>query len=186
MQRVCPKCNSLVNGEGSFCPTCGEPLQSAVQLEKDPMPQSQPMPGQSIQFSAPQQDVHQASMPNYGAPQQPMYSAQPAYNYNAPAQQNQQEMSLGQWVGTIILTTWFGLISIILTAVWAFGSSAPVAKKRYCQALFIFQIIGVVFTIIFTVSLISYVSTHMYDIEQFIEQLTREVNNSSDYWAYWY
>lgn len=178
MQRVCPKCNSLVNGEGGFCPTCGEPLQSAVQLEKDPMPQSQPMAGQSIQFSAPQQDPHQATVPNYSAPQQPTYGAQPYYN--APVQQNQQEMTLGQWVGTVIITTWFGLISIIVTAIWAFSSSTPVAKKRYCQAMFILQIIGLVLSTIFIVAFVSFLSTHL---EELLYQLQEQLSN--DWWEYW-
>ncbi|MFR0870379.1 MAG: hypothetical protein ACLSG5_02895 [Oscillospiraceae bacterium] len=34
MQRVCTKCNTLVTGDGAFCPSCGEPLPAAVQLER--------------------------------------------------------------------------------------------------------------------------------------------------------
>lgn len=41
MQRVCTKCNTLVTGDGAFCPSCGEPLPAAVQLEKTP--QTTPM-----------------------------------------------------------------------------------------------------------------------------------------------
>lgn len=146
MQRVCPKCNTLVTGEGSFCPSCGEPLPAAVQLDK--APQTAPMSTDPI--------------PNYGAQQgnpNPGYSApQPGtiptsgtsstqYNSNTQFNNNVQPvndtpMTLGQWVGTIILTTWFGLISLILCIVWGVSADTPINKKRYCQAMIIIQAIG--------------------------------------------
>lgn len=148
MQRVCPKCNTLVTGEGSFCPSCGEPLPAAVQLDK--VPQTAPMSSDPI--------------PNYGAPQSspnPGYSApQPGnihtsgsstsgtqYNNSTQFNNNVQPvndapMTLGQWVGTIILTTWFGLISLILCIVWGVSADTPINKKRYCQAMIIIQAIG--------------------------------------------
>ena len=148
MQRVCPKCNTLVTGEGSFCPSCGEPLPAAVQLDK--APQTAPMSSEPI--------------PNYGAPQSspnPGYSAPQSGNiptsgsstsgtqYNNSTQFNNNvqpvndaPMTLGQWVGTIILTTWFGLISLILCIVWGVSADTPINKKRYCQAMIIIQAIG--------------------------------------------
>lgn len=45
MQRICSSCNTLVTGEGSFCPTCGALLPAAVDLDKQPAPQS-------VQFTA--------------------------------------------------------------------------------------------------------------------------------------
>ena len=59
MQRVCTKCNTLVTGDGAFCPSCGEPLPAAVQLEKTP--QTTPM------GASQQNDVMPSanSIPNY-------------------------------------------------------------------------------------------------------------------------
>ena len=34
MERVCEKCGSLVSGDVKFCPSCGAPMQSAVDLGK--------------------------------------------------------------------------------------------------------------------------------------------------------
>lgn len=161
MQRVCTKCNTLVTGDGAFCPSCGEPLPAAVQLEKTP---------QTTPMGAPQNDAMPAgTVPNYG--QQSSYTApQPAqsnYYGSSNAQQfnnnvqpvNDTPMTLGQWVGTIILTTWFGIISLILCIVWGVSSDTPINKKRYCQAMIIIQAIGlavgIIFAIVFAVSMVN-------------------------------
>lgn len=34
MERFCDKCGTLVSGEGTFCPQCGAPMASAVNLSK--------------------------------------------------------------------------------------------------------------------------------------------------------
>ncbi len=145
MQRVCPKCNTLVTGDGAFCPSCGEPLPAAVQLDKEPA-----VNGASMQFSSNQygaapggtQSIPQVnSVPNYGNNTQ-------FTNANIV---NTTEMTMGQWVGTIILTTWFSIISLILCIVWGVSDSTPIAKKRYCQAMIIIQAIGIVLSIIFTI-----------------------------------
>ena len=41
MERVCEKCGSLVSGDVKFCPSCGAPMQSAVDLGK---PETSPQP----------------------------------------------------------------------------------------------------------------------------------------------
>lgn len=162
MQRVCTKCNTLVTGDGAFCPSCGEPLPAAVQLDKTP--QTTPMGAAG-------------SVPNYGQPVQQAQPAQTSYTVPQPAQANnygnsnaQQfnnnvqpvndtPMTLGQWVGTIILCTWFGIISLILCIVWGVSSDTPINKKRYCQAMIIIQAIGlavgIIFAIVFAVSMVN-------------------------------
>ncbi len=146
MQRVCPKCNTLVTGEGSFCPSCGEPLPAAVQLDK--APQTAPMSTDPI----PDYGARQGSMnPGYSAPQPgsiptsgnsgTQYNNNTQFN-NSVQPVNDTPMTLGQWVGTIILTTWFGLISLILCIVWGVSADTPINKKRYCQAMIIIQAIS--------------------------------------------
>ena len=36
MERICGNCGSLVSGDVKFCPMCGEPMKSAVNLDKPP------------------------------------------------------------------------------------------------------------------------------------------------------
>ena len=54
----------------------------------------------------------------------------------------QEEMSLGKWVWTIIATTFFGLISLIICIVWAFGDG-PESRKKYCKAFLIVELISI-------------------------------------------
>lgn len=160
MERVCPKCGTLVTNDGLFCPECGTKLDSAVDLNK---PQSEPVQPTSIpvQNSVPVQNP----VPPMGYP-----NAQYQQNFNnAPAPEPVERMGVGAWVGTIILTTWFGLISFIITAVWAFGSSTPQPKKNYCKALFIFDIIGYVLSII---AIIVFFCVIGWNIEGFIRMMT--------------
>ena len=60
-------------------------------------------------------------------------------------------MTTGQWIGTIILCTWFGLISFILNIVWAFGSTTPEPKRSFCRALFIMEIIAMALSTILAI-----------------------------------
>ena len=102
-------------------------------------------PGNS--YTAPQP----AQINNYGSS-----NAQQFNNNVQPV--NDPPMTLGQWVGTIILTTWFGIISLILCIVWGVSSDTPINKKRYCQAMIIIQAIslavGIIFAIVFAVSMV--------------------------------
>ena len=150
MERVCPKCGTLVANDGMFCPECGTKLESAVDLTK---PQSEPVsaPVQPTPVSIPQ-----ASVPMQNNYQQPMGYPNPAPQYqqgynNAPVPERYEHMSVGSWVGTVILTTWFGLISLILLFVWGFGSTTPQPKKNYCRAMLIFELIAFVLAIIWFV-----------------------------------
>lgn len=156
MERVCPKCGTLVTNDGSFCPECGTKIESAVDLNK---PQSEPVSAPVQPASVP---VQPASVPvqnvapmqnNY---QQPMGYPNPAPQYqqnynNAPVPERYEHMSVGGWVGTIILTTWFGLISLILLFVWGFGSTTPQPKKNYCRAMLIFNLVAFILVIVWFV-----------------------------------
>lgn len=159
MQRVCTKCNTLVTTDGSFCPSCGEPLPSAVDLNKNDAPRS-------VQFSVPAQDAHQGTMPDYG-------NVTVGLNSNASTQTssgNNQEMTLGQWVGTVICTTWFGLISLVLCIVWAVSDSVPAAKRRYCQAMLIIEAIGLVVGIIIMIIFFAVFASVLPDVIDALER----------------
>ena len=64
-------------------------------------------------------------------------------------------MTLGSWVGTVLLTNLFGIISIILLFVWGFSDSTPIAKKNYCRAMLIFKAIMVGLVIIMMIVVFS-------------------------------
>ncbi len=48
-------------------------------------------------------------------------------------------MSLKDWIVTILVTNVIPLVSFVFTIVWAFSNDIPAAKKRYCQALLIYN-----------------------------------------------
>ncbi len=135
MERFCPTCGSLVQGDGDFCPSCGAKLGGAVNLEK-PIT-SQPTTGGSMPDTS-------SSNLNNQSNQSSNYSQMPNYpqnfnsgNYSAPA----EEMSVGQWVLTIFLSG-LGIIGIILLFVWAFGSDNNTARKNYARAMLIWEAIA--------------------------------------------
>jgi hypothetical protein len=121
------------------------------------------------------QNVNQNAQPGQGGP-----GAQPgqgAGGYNPPPYNPQpyaqpvyrpadDEMSLGKWVGTIVVTTFFGIISLIFLFVWGFGDG-PECRKRYCKAMLITMLIGlgvgIIFTIIFFSIMSSYITNSLSD-----------------------
>ncbi len=160
MERVCPKCGTLVSGDGAFCPECGNALGSAVDLNK---PQSVEQP-QPVPVNIPQNNINGQPMG------QPGYIPQAQYYNNVPAPEYQEHMSVGSWVGTIILTSALGLISIILLFVWAFGGSTPQPKKNYCRAVLIFDLIAVILSVIAFVIIMCVVGWNFERLADMIEE----------------
>ena len=132
MERVCEKCGSLVSGEVKFCPNCGEPLKGAVDLGKEEQTPT-------VQTNYTEQQSYGYSVPQYGQ------------NIAPSSNPQGKTMTVGQWVGTIILCTWFGLISFILNIVWAFGSNTPEPKRSFCRAVFIMEIIAMALSTILAI-----------------------------------
>lgn len=146
MERFCNKCGSLVSGDVKFCPSCGEPMQGAVDL------------GKATAMPPVQQPVDQNS---YG------YSV-PQYGQNIAASSTESKpATTGQWVGTILLCTFFGLISFILCIVWGFGSTTPEPKRSFCRAMFIIYIIAMALSTIASIIMIAVFGNELFE---FIEQ----------------
>ncbi len=59
-------------------------------------------------------------------------------------------MSVGSWVGTIILSS-LGLIGLIFLFIWAFDSSTMQPKKNFARAYLLMMAIGVGLVILFFV-----------------------------------
>ena len=137
MERLCEKCGSLVSGDVKFCPLCGEPLKSAVDLGKvgDVMP--------PVQTNYNTQQSYGYSTPQYGqnniVPVQPMQSG---------------AMTTGQWFGTILLCTCLGIVSLIINIVWGFSSTTPEPKRSFCRAMLIFDIVAYVFAFLVAIIVI--------------------------------
>lgn len=160
MERFCEQCGALVSGDVKFCPSCGAPMKSAVSLDKgeDIMPQSQPM-----------QPNYNMNM-GYGAPQY----GQPI---NQSANTSAQTMTTGQWIGTILLCSCFGVISFILTAVWAFGSTTPEPKRGFCKGYFFVQLIMMAVGVIISIIFFSILAANIDNIERFFEGLEDAFNS---------
>ena len=129
-----------MDDDANICPRCGTQY---IALQQTQTQQSADNGGYSqAQYQQPYQQ--QPYRQPYGQGYQQPY-AYPA----------EQPMGVGSWVGTILLTTCLGLVSLILLFVWAFGSDVPIAKKNYCRAMLIVDLIAVglaiIFLIIFTV-----------------------------------
>lgn len=73
-------------------------------------------------------------------------------NFVQPSEsQPAEQMTVGQWVGTIVITTCFSLISLLVTIIWAFAPTTPEPKKSFCKAWLIVMLVLIVLGIIFTV-----------------------------------
>lgn len=149
MERICRECGSLVNGEARFCPVCGKPMERAVDLGKheDVMPAQLAKPVQpGVIVNVPVgNDVGATS--GYGAPQYgtggvPQDINKGLQNLNVPY----EYMSTGEWFLTIVVCTFFGIISLILNIIWGFGTTTPEPKRSFCRAMFYVSLISTIFS----------------------------------------
>lgn len=125
--KVCPTCGAQCNDSSAFCINCGAQF-SASQSQQ--------------QYSQPQQQYVQAQPQQYSQPQQQYAAPQPTYS--SPANET---VSIGNWIGTFILTG-LPLVGLILLFVWAFGSNTPKSKSNYAKATLIMMVIAIVLSII--------------------------------------
>lgn len=131
MAKRCTRCGNFLMDDERFCTRCGENVSN--------------VPPQNTQYA--QGTPQQSSYPNAsGQTPQQQYTYAPPPPVMGPVAQ-QEEMSLGKWVGTIIVTTFFGLISLIFLFVWGFGDG-PESRKRYCKAMLIVEAISIGLAII--------------------------------------
>jgi len=132
MERFCDKCGTLVQGDGKFCPSCGAPLESAVDLSKPAAgsPSVEPMQTTPTPIGNTYQSPNAAQMPSY--PQN--------YN-NTGTTERTENMTVGQWVLTLFLSS-LSIIGLILLFVWAF-SDTPQPKKNFARGMLVWWAICV-------------------------------------------
>lgn len=131
MERFCENCHSLVNGEVKFCPMCGSPMKSAVDLDKRDDPIQPDFGSNEIRASG-------YAAPQYGE------GHSPYGQYNVPPQM----LTTEQWLGTIILCSCLGIISVILNVIWGYCSDVPEPKRSFSRAMLIVNIISTVLGIV--------------------------------------
>ena len=137
----CTNCGAS-NGEGSvFCQNCGSRLDLQTSASADNNnSQGYYQPGA--------QDNGQQS--GY---QQPVYAPQPQQAYTAAANPQDAPMTLGDQMLTLLLT-WIPLVGFIMLLVWGFSSNTNTNKKNYARAMLIYQLIGLVLSILFIAVLV--------------------------------
>ncbi len=67
-----------------------------------------------------------------------------------PFQQQAQEVTLGDWMITMLLTA-IPIVNIIMLFVWAFGSNTNPSKANWAKASLIWMLIGIVLVVAFMV-----------------------------------
>ncbi len=117
-----PEANDDINGKGN--------VQKAAEVQAPVMN----MPNTAnTNFSA-QQYIPQGYVPQY-IPQQPY--GQPYQPYGAMPQGNTEKLTMGQWLGTLVLSTCLGAISIVLLILWGFGNDAKEPRKSFARAMLV-------------------------------------------------
>lgn len=135
MSKTCNNCGNIMEDEDNICSRCGTQYIALQHTQPQQPADNSNGAYPQTQYYQPYQQQQPYQQPygqGYGQPYQQPYAA--------PAE---QPMSVGSWVGTILLTTMFGIISLVLLFVWAFGSDVPIAKKNYCRAMLIIELIAV-------------------------------------------
>lgn len=76
---------------------------------------------------------------------------QPAYTAPASNQALAPVMSVGSYIGMMLLAC-IPLVGFILLLVWAFGSNENPNKKNYARAVLLLSVIAIVISIIFIIA----------------------------------
>ncbi len=88
------------------------------------------------------------------------------------------EMTLGKWVLTIIVTTFLGIISLIFLFIWGFGDG-PESRKNYCKAMLIVEAISIVLAIIAWIVIMGIIGSMAGSFSDYIERYANEYQYSS-------
>ncbi len=82
---------------------------------------------------------------------------EPNNGYNN--RQNDQVITLGEWLITLILMA-IPIVNIVLLFVWGFSDSTPLSKKNYARASLIFMAIGIILSMLFSATLLSFIAQY--------------------------
>ena len=79
----------------------------------------------------------------------PTTAQQPVKPY-MPFQHQSEEVTLGDWMVTILLSA-IPVVNLVMLLVWAFGSSTNPSKANWAKATLIWMVIGVILVVLFMV-----------------------------------
>ncbi len=81
-----------------------------------------------------QNSASKGYVPHYMPPQ----SNAAAYQfYGASQQSDTEKLTMGQWAGTLLLSTCLGIVSYILLIMWGFGNTAKEPRKSFARAMLV-------------------------------------------------
>lgn len=82
--------------------------------------------------------------------QQPQYQPTNAYQPQTPSYQPELEepVSLGDWIGSLLLFSFVPCVGLIICIVWAFSKNTKKSKANFCKAYLIVTLIGIVLSVI--------------------------------------
>ena len=148
MSKTCQNCGNIFEDNTNVCPRCGMQYIEAQPetVNNNPYQSYQQPYGQQQYYNQPYQQPYQQG-------------------YGVPVQTDNQ-MTMGSWVGTILLTHLLGFISIILLFVWGFSDSTPPAKKNYCRAMLIYYaiMIGIVIVLSILLATVGFAMSDIWDM----------------------
>ena len=130
MERFCDRCGGLVEGDGAFCPFCGG-MMGPILTENQNIDLTKSEPNPNIVIPTP----YTGSNDYQNGQQNTIY---------APVSNQNQDMTVGQWILTIFLSN-LGFIGLVLLFIWAFSSTTPTVKKNFARGMLIWQAIISVF-----------------------------------------
>lgn len=152
MAKRCTRCGNFLMDDERFCTRCGENVSNVMPEGAVPPVAPNTQAPQDNSFGRNDGYVSPNAQP-YQQPYNNTYT-QPQYQQPVYAQpvQNSDEMSVGKWVLTIIVTTFFSIVSLIFLFIWAFGDG-PESRKRYCKAMLIVTAISIGLAVIVYIGL---------------------------------
>lgn len=93
----------------------------------------------------------------YGGPQsqsgQPSIQAQLQYQYQAPRDELEEPMTMGEWLISLLITM-IPCAGIVMVFVWAFSSTEKKSKSNFFKAYLIFLAIS--FVIVFVMLIVAF------------------------------
>ncbi len=183
MERFCDKCGSLVSGNGKFCPLCGAKMGFELNISSDldidtgssfldnldtgiSDGGNDVLGADSVKKT---DTVHSTVMntPNTANTDISTKGNVPQYlpprTYGQPngasAQDDTEKLTMGQWVGTLLLSTCLGIVSIILLILWGFGATAKEPRKSFAKAMLV--LVPIVYIISFFGMALLYYLMHL-------------------------
>ena len=160
MSKTCNNCGNIMDDDANICARCGTQYVAIQPSQPEQHSDNSGFQPQQQQYQ--QQYQHQPYQMPYQQPQ-----------YQQPVE---QPMGVGSWLATILLTSLFGVISLVLLFVWAFGSNVPTAKKNYCRAMLILEAIGTVLAILLLILFVTVFSSSGI-LDEFFEDL-KEISSA--------